>query len=101
MNKIVFFMMCISLLSACERREVKKTPEMELQAREAIQAYLSMSELPLTELKPIKSSAQPSPDFSYIYINGNRCIEFIVNCHGENCSELQKYPYHEHGEECP
>ncbi len=78
------------------------TPEMEKNARKTVKSYLTKYQLPLEGLDVFKSKAKPKPDFSFLYINGERCIEFIVYCYGgTNCTELRSYPYHEHGEECP
>ena len=101
MNKIIYIIVFLALLSGCEKQEIEKTPEMEQEAKNTVLAYLAKNQLPLEGLKPFNSSVQPSPDFSYLYTGGGRCIEFIINCHGQSCTELRKYPYDEHGEQCP
>lgn len=101
MNKIISIIICLTLVSGCENKTSPKTPEMVLEAKNTVLAYLTKNQLPAEELKPFASSAQPSPDFSYLYTGGGRCIEFIINCHGQSCSDLRKYPYDEHGEQCP
>ena len=101
MNKIISFIILLTFLVGCENEKQPKTPDMELEAKNTVLAYLAKNQLPIEELKPFFSSAQPSPDFSYLYTGGGRCIEFIINCHGQSCTELSKYPYDEHGELCP
>jgi hypothetical protein len=101
MNKIIYIVMIFAFLSGCENETLPKPPEMELEAKNTVLAYLAKNKLPVEYLKPFVSSAQPSPDFSYLYTGGGRCIEFIINCHGKICTELRKYPYDEHGEQCP
>jgi hypothetical protein len=103
MNKIIYIIISLAFLSGCEN-EIEillKTAEMESEAKNTVLAYLAKNQLPREGLKPFSSSAQPSPDFSYLYTGGGRCIEFIINCHGQSCTDLRKYPYDEHGEQCP
>ena len=79
----------------------QKTPSMDTEAYNTVLQYLARNNLPSQELRPYHSSASPQPDYSYLYIGGERCIEFVVYCHGQNCNDLKKYPYDEHGEQCP
>ena len=97
----IIFLACIFLLVSCGKQPKELTPEMESQARETIEAYLKNNQLPLGGLKPFISSASPKPDFGFLYKVGGRCIEFVVTCHGGNCTDWAKYPYDEHGEKCP
>lgn len=93
-----------SFLVACnggyETPEVR-TPEMAAQAKSSVIAYLAKKNLPPEGLATFESSVQPEPGFSYLYTGNDRCIEIIVLCYGENCSEVRSYPYDRHGEKCP
>ncbi|WP_226645353.1 hypothetical protein [Microbulbifer variabilis] len=97
----MIFLTCILLLVGCGKQAKELTPEMESQAREAIEIYLKKNQLPLEGLKPFNSSASSKPDFGFLYTGGGRCIEFVVTCHGSSCTDWAKYPYDEHGEKCP
>ena len=92
---------CIVFIVSCSEQQKTLTPAMELQAKQTIEAYLQKNQLPLEGLKPYNSSASPKPDFGFLYTGGDRCIEFVVTCHGGNCTDWAKYPYDEHGEKCP
>ena len=78
-----------------------RTPEMESQAKNSVINYLAKKDLSPEGLVVFKSSVQPEPGFSYLYTGGGRCIEIIVLCYGQNCSEVRSYPYDRHGEKCP
>ena len=101
MNQVLLALIFLVLLSGCKESSQPKTPEMEAEARSVIVEYLAKNNLPNEPLVLFKSSAKPMPDFSYLYTGGGRCIEFIVLCNGQSCKELRKYPYDEHGEQCP
>lgn len=78
-----------------------RTPEMESQAKNNVIAYLAKKNLGPEGLASFKSSVKPEPGFSYLYTGSGRCIEIIVLCYGNNCSEVRSYPYDRHGERCP
>ena len=78
-----------------------RTPEMAAQAKNSVIAYLARKNLPPEGLATFKSSVKPEPGFSYLYTGSGRCIEIIVLCYGQNCSEVRSYPYDRHGEQCP
>lgn len=101
MNRLILIVIFLVFLSGCEESSQLKTPEMENEARNTVLDYLEKNDLPNENLAFYKSAVKPSPDFSYLYTGGGRCIEFIVLCHGQSCNELRKYPYDEHGEQCP
>ena len=94
----------ISLLIGCGdgyETPTIRTAEMEAQARSSVVSYLAKQGLTSDELASFKSSVQPEPGFSYLYTGKNRCIEIIVLCYDQNCSEVRSYPYDRHGEKCP
>jgi hypothetical protein len=95
-------LICLLLLSllGCDGERLL-APQMEKKAIKTVEAYLNKYNLPLEELKPFQSSASSKPDFSFLYTGGGRCIEFIVYCYGNECTELKSYPYYEHGDKCP
>jgi hypothetical protein len=97
----VTFLICIVLLVSCDKRSKELTTELEIQTRKTIEAYLKKNQLPIEGLNPYISSASPKPDFGFLYTGGGRCIEFVVTCHGDNCTDWAKYQYDEHGEKCP
>lgn len=101
MNRLILIVSFLVLLAGCEESSQPKTPEMEIEARNTVLDYLAKNDLPNENLVSFKSAVKTSPDFSYLYTGGGRCIEFIVLCHGQSCKELRKYPYDEHGEQCP
>lgn len=101
MNQLILTVFFLVLLSGCEQSSQPKTPEMEIEARNVVVNYLAKNDLPNENLASFKSTVKHSPGFSYLYTGGGRCIEFIVLCHGQSCKELLKYPYDEHGEQCP
>ena len=74
---------------------------MEQEARTTVTNYLRNSNLSITELSPFNSTAQPRPDFSFLYRGSGRCIEFIIDCHENICTNMKKYPFDRHGGECP
>lgn len=78
-----------------------RTPEMESQAKTSVINYLSKKKLTPEGLAEFKSSVEPEPGFSYLYTGSGRCIEIVVLCDGQNCSEVRAYPYDRHGEQCP
>ena len=73
----------------------------EYKARNTVNEYLHKNHLEAANLIAYQSKAKPPPDYAYIYRSNEKCIEFIVYCHGNECNQLRKYPYHEHGENCP
>lgn len=94
----------MSLLVGCDggyETPTIRTAEMEAQAKSSVVAYLAKQNLTSDGLASFKSSVQPEPGFSYLYTGNNRCIEIIVLCNGQNCSEVRSYPYDRHGEKCP
>ena len=102
MKKIILSIICLVFISSCgEEKRSTKTPAMEKQARETILAYLAKKQLPADGLNEFISSVKPAPDYSYLYTGAGRCIEFIVYCYGDDCTEWHKYPYDEHGDQCP
>jgi hypothetical protein len=101
MYKLTSFLFFISILSSCDESANSKTPEMERDAKNTVLEYLAKNQLPVEKLRAHKSLAKPTPDFSFLYTGGGRCIEFIINCNGKSCKKLEKYPYDEHGEQCP
>ena len=101
MNRLILIVILLVFLSGCEESSRLKTPEMAIEARNTVLDYLAKHDLPNEKLSVYKSSVKPSPDFSYLYTGGGKCIEFIVLCHGQSCNELGKYPYDEHQEQCP
>ena len=101
MNRFISILFVLSALWGCEEAIQLKTPEMEVDARNTVLEYLAKNNLPSENLVYISSAVKPGTDFSYLYTGGERCIEFIVLCHGQSCKELRKYPYDVHGEQCP
>ena len=101
MNKTLSIIIFLVFLYGCEKQAIPKTPEMELEAKNKILTYLTKNELPHEGLNPFHSSVEPTPDFSYLYTGGGRCIHFIIYCHGHSCNDMSKYPYDRHGEQCP
>ena len=97
---IILAFLLISIIGCSENKKVL-TPEMELMALQRVVSYLEENNLPNENLLVFKSKASPKPDFAYLYTGGERCIEFIIYCHGNTCNELNKYPYDKHGEKCP
>ena len=87
--------------SGCKNEKIQKNNQMEAKARTTILNYLANNDLPENGLSSFESSVKPTPDYSYLYTGENRCIEFIVYCNGEDCAEWKKYPFDEHGDECP
>jgi hypothetical protein len=106
LKPIILFstLLVIVFLASCdggyETPEVR-TPEMAIQAKNSVIAYLAKKNLPPEGLASFNSSVKPEPGFSYLYTGNGRCIEIIVLCYGQNCSEVQSYPYDRHGEQCP
>lgn len=78
-----------------------RAAKMAVQAESSVISYLARKDLPPEGLVTFNSSMQPEPGFSYLYTGGGRCIEIIVLCYGQNCSEVRSYPYDRHGEQCP
>jgi hypothetical protein len=101
MNRLIFTVILLVWVSGCSESTQPKTQEMEIEARNTVLDYLAKNDLPNENLASFKSAVKPSPDFSYLYTGGGRCIEFIVLCHEQSCKELRNYPYDEHGEQCP
>jgi hypothetical protein len=101
MSRLLPIIFLIAFVCSCEQQEIVKTPEMAMEARNTVLDYLTNNQLPHKGLELFKSSAQPTADFSFLYKGAGRCIEFIVNCHGQSCKDLAKYPFDEHGEQCP
>ncbi len=101
MNRQILAITFLAQLAACEMSSSSKTPEMKEDARNTVLKYLAKNQLPAEVLAPFNSLVTPTPDFSYLYAGGGRCIEFIVYCHGKTCNDWSKYPYDEHGDECP
>ncbi len=100
--KLATLIFAIAYLSiGCSDHQKVLTPEMERDAKAAVVKYLKNNNLPVENIVAVESMAQTKPDFGYLYTGGGRCIEFIVTCYGHDCTELQKYPYDEHGDECP
>jgi len=97
---IILAFLLISIIGCSEDKKVL-TPEMELMALQRVVSYLEKNNLPNENLMAFKSKASPKPDFAYLYTGDERCIEFIIYCHGNTCNELNKYPYDKHGEKCP
>ncbi len=101
MKKIFVLYLCFFILVSCKEKPKNFTSEMEQEAKNTILKYLKEHKLPEQTLQTFRSTAQPKPDFSYLYTGGGRCIEFIVNCTNQKCTQLEKYPYDKHGEKCP
>jgi hypothetical protein len=106
MNKFISYstITFLVLLSGCDggyETPKIRTPEMEAQAKRSVINYLAKKNLSSEGLLPFKSKVKPEPGFSYLYKGSGRCIEIIVLCFGQNCSEVRSYPYDSHGEEYP
>jgi len=101
MIRILSTIFLLTFLCSCEQQQIVKTPEMAAEAKSVVLAYLSKNQLPHEGLEVFNSAVRPKPDFSFLYKGAGRCIEFIINCNGQNCKEMRKYPYDEHGEKCP
>ncbi|WP_444911668.1 hypothetical protein [Microbulbifer sp. PAAF003] len=78
-----------------------QSSDIEDQARKIVEEYLVKNEMPVEQLQSYNSKTSPKPDYTFLYKGGGRCIEFIINCWGNRCGQLGKYPYDEHGEKCP
>ena len=104
LHRFIKFPLVIAIIvgiAGCENEKIPKSNKMEAQARTTVLNYLADNDLPEKGLSSFESSVKPTPDFSYLYTGANRCIEFIVFCNGADCTEWKKYPFDEHGEECP
>mgnify|MGYP003384815038 CR=1 FL=1 len=101
---LVLVLLTASFLVGCDsgyETPKVRTPEMAAQAKSSVIAYLTKKNLSPEGLATFKSSVQPEPGFSYLYTGSGRCIEIIVLCYGQDCSEVRSYPYDRHGEQCP
>ena len=98
---VILIVVSFFMFSGCENKTTAENQNMEPIARKAIQAYLAKNGLPMEGLNSFNSSAQPKPDFAFLYTGENRCIEFVVYCGENDCTEWHKYPYDDHGEICP
>jgi len=101
MIKLLSITFLLAIIFSCGQQDIVKTPEMAKEAKNTVLAYLRKNQLPHEGLKLFDSSAQPKPDFGFLYTGAGRCIEFIIYCAGQSCGEMLKYPYDEHGEQCP
>lgn len=97
---LIVFIVAFVFITACEKKQKVLTPAMEGQARKTIEVYLQQKQLPIEGLNSL-STTSAKIDFSYLYTGEGRCIKFIVRCHTHHCSDWEKYPYDEHGDECP
>ncbi len=97
------FLVLLILMAGCENQKKVLTSEMKKNARNNVEKIIKRQGLPSAELiSSPEHFSTPKPDFTYFYVEGGRCIEYAVQCYaGTKCSEISKYPYHEHGEKCP
>jgi len=98
---VTFVFLCVLTIIACQKESQVLTPVMESQARKTIEVYLQKQQLPLEDLRPLSSMSSQKADFGYLYTGNGRCIEFVVKCYKDNCTDWEKYPYDEHGDQCP
>ena len=102
MRRIFFLLLVTSfVLSGCEAGEKNLTPQMKTNARNAVIEYLNKNNLPIENLSDFKADTKPKSDFAFLYTGGGRCIAFAVECYNSLCSKVSKYPYDEHGDDCP
>ncbi|GAC12718.1 hypothetical protein [Aliiglaciecola lipolytica] len=101
MHSNILLIALIIVLSSCSREDSILTDEMQMEARQVVVSYLKNNDLPVEQLTQRQSKNRDVKGFTYLYKGGNRCIEFIVNCYGSSCKEMQKYPFDEHGDKCP
>ena len=101
MNRVIMLFSLVLFAVGCSDETKVRTADNERLARLTIANYLVRNKLPDDDLAIVGTGKKPIADFVFLYQGGGRCIEFLVNCHGSQCSDLQKYPYDEHGDKCP
>jgi len=101
--KFLFVLLLLISTTSCENQKKELTLEMEKNARKNVEQRINKDGLlPGKLLSSSKHFAHPEPDFTFFYVEGGRCIEYVVQCYaGTKCSEVSSYPHHEHGEKCP
>ena len=88
-------------LVACQDKPKVISEEMNASALGELHTYLITHGLEKEGITAFNSKGSSRPDIAFLYTGSNRCIEFVFECYGQDCTEMRWYPYDEHGDECP
>jgi len=101
MLRVTFIILLIYFALAYWSEPKEPSSKMKEMAKRTIVDELKRNKLPYKNITISVSKNKAIADFYVHYTDGERCIEYIVKCHGRSCTQLQSYDYDFHGEECP